>query len=90
MHARTDKCFLRIHTVICVLNRPGCDYDACILPDCFCTSDSTVAPKYHSETNRIPQMIMMTFDDAVNIQNIDIYKKLFLSNRYVSFSGARQ
>lgn len=60
---------------------PPCDAKNCTLPDCFCSSDASIAPKYSTEIKSIPQMIMLTFDDAINVMNMDHYKKLFLENR---------
>ncbi|XP_076326310.1 chitin deacetylase 1-like [Tachypleus tridentatus] len=59
---------------------PPCDQKQCILPDCFCSHDGTLIPG-GKDPNEIPQMVMITFDDAVNINNIDIYEELFSNGR---------
>ena len=49
----------------------------CTLPDCFCSSDGTLVPGGLSPKD-IPQMVIITFDDAVNDENWDLYaQKLF-------------
>lgn len=61
-----------------------CDTSVCVLPDCFCSADGTQAPGVDSgslEVSNIPQMITLTFNGAVNIDNILIYQKLFQDER---------
>ncbi|KAF0303227.1 Basement membrane-specific heparan sulfate proteoglycan core protein [Amphibalanus amphitrite] len=55
---------------------PKCKYQNCTLPSCWCSTDGTLIPG-NLEPSQVPQMVVVTFDDAVNSQNIDIYKKLF-------------
>lgn len=58
-----------------------CDYETCVLPDCFCSVDGTLIPG-NLEVNQVPQMVIITFDDAVNSENWDLYnKKLFTPTR---------
>lgn len=59
---------------------PACDQSQCVLPDCFCSPDGTQIPG-KLEPNQVPQMIMITFDDAINNNNIDIYEKIFKEGR---------
>ena len=60
-----------------------CDYETCVLPDCFCSVDGTLIPG-NLEVNQVPQMVIITFDDAVNSENWDLYnKKLFTPTRFV-------
>ena len=50
-----------------------CNEDICKLPDCFCSGTSIpggLSPK------DVPQMVMISFDDAVNIVNFPIYEQL--------------
>ncbi|EDO48003.1 predicted protein, partial [Nematostella vectensis] len=50
-----------------------CKPDLCKLPDCFCSGASVpngLDPK------QIPQMIMLTFDDAINMQVFPFYQTL--------------
>lgn len=58
-----------------------CDLSQCILPDCFCSKDGTLIPG-RLESNQVPQMILLTFDDAINFENWEFFtQKLFTSNR---------
>lgn len=62
-----------------------CDTDLCRLPDCFCSEDGTEVPgglcPERERCDRVPQMVMLTFDDAINIGNIDLYKEIFTKER---------
>jgi len=61
-----------------------CNLAECQLPDCYCSADGTVAPGVEInklEISSIPQMITMTFSGAVNGENINVYNKLFQSER---------
>eukprot|EP00088_Acartia_fossae_P022662 TRINITY_DN237_c0_g1_i4.p1 TRINITY_DN237_c0_g1~~TRINITY_DN237_c0_g1_i4.p1 ORF type:complete len:560 (-),score=134.94 TRINITY_DN237_c0_g1_i4:328-2007(-) len=61
-----------------------CDRSQCVLPNCFCSPDGTVAPGVDAgklEINNIPQMITLTFAGAVNGDNINVYNKLFHPER---------
>lgn len=53
-----------------------CDLAECQLPYCFCSKDGTVIPG-NLEAEKTPQMILLTFDGAVNLNNYDLYKKVF-------------
>lgn len=59
---------------------PPCDPTQCVLPDCFCSADGTAIPG-KLEPAKVPQMIMISFDDAVNNNNIDLYEKIFREGR---------
>jgi len=52
---------------------PPCDYSNCTLPDCFCSSDGTKIPGGVLPGD-VPQMIVITFDDAVNDENWSLYQ----------------
>ncbi|GLV35088.1 Chitin and LDLR binding deacetylase 3 [Carabus blaptoides fortunei] len=59
----------------------SCDPKTCILPDCFCSKDGTHIPG-SLHPNEVPQMIVLTFDDAINFENWDLYtNKLFSPER---------
>jgi len=64
---------------------PACDSDICILPDCFCSEDGTSVPgdlcPGNGNCDRVPQMVMVTFDDAINNNNIDLYAEIFDRSR---------
>lgn len=61
---------------------PSCDPDICQLPKCFCSKNGTGIPgNFHP--NDVPQMILLTFEDAINDDNIDYYSSLF-SGKYVN------
>ncbi|XP_006617231.1 uncharacterized protein LOC102672538 [Apis dorsata] len=57
-----------------------CDPANCQLPYCFCSRDGTIIPGglHPDET---PQMIIMTFDGAINHNNFDHYQKIFATDR---------
>ena len=57
-----------------------CDTAKCQLPYCFCSRDGTLIPG-GLEPAETPQMIMLTFDGAVNINNIEHYQKVFTDQR---------
>jgi len=62
--------FLRIHS--------ACDRNNCLPPDCFCESLSGPPEIPVSET---PQMILLSFDDAVLPEFESLYDELFDSGR---------
>ncbi|CAH0702359.1 unnamed protein product [Spodoptera exigua] len=53
-----------------------CDPAECQLPYCFCSKDGTLIPG-GLDPEDTPQMIMLTFDGAVNLNNFELYKKVF-------------
>lgn len=53
-----------------------CDQSQCVLPECFCSKDGTQVPG-DLDAAKIPQMILLTFDGAVNLNNFDHYRKVF-------------
>lgn len=59
---------------------PRCDFKNCTLPDCFCSVDATRIPG-DLRPEETPQMVILTFDDAVNNENWEIYQKVFAANR---------
>jgi hypothetical protein len=59
---------------------PPCDPAVCVLPDCFCSEDGTTTPG-DIPPKDVPQMITITFDDAINNNNIDLYKEIFNGKR---------
>ena len=56
-----------------------------MLPDCFCSEDGTEVPgdlcPENDRCDRVPQMVTLTFDDAINIGNIDLYSEIFNKQR---------
>merc|ERR1712038_2089412 len=63
---------------------PPCDTTICKLPDCFCSEDGTQVPGALCEVTaagahceNVPQMVTVTFDDAINNNNIDLYSEIF-------------
>ncbi|XP_023955219.1 chitin deacetylase 1 isoform X1 [Bicyclus anynana] len=60
---------------------PDCDTNQCRLPDCFCSADGTRIPGA-IEPNQVPQMVTITFNGAVNVDNIDLYEQIFNGNRH--------
>ncbi|CAI6352459.1 unnamed protein product [Macrosiphum euphorbiae] len=59
---------------------PPCDPAVCVLPDCFCSEDGTGIPN-DLPAKEVPQMITITFDDAINNNNIELYKEIFNGKR---------
>uniref|UniRef100_A0A1B0CP06 Putative peritrophin-1 n=1 Tax=Lutzomyia longipalpis TaxID=7200 RepID=A0A1B0CP06_LUTLO len=57
-----------------------CDLSECQLPYCFCSKDGTLIPGGLDPDNT-PQIILLTFDGAVNLNNFDHYKKVFNGKR---------
>lgn len=51
---------------------PACDTQKCRLPNCWCSKDGTRIPG-NLTVLAVPQMIMITFDDAVNAENFELY-----------------
>ncbi|CAH2104741.1 unnamed protein product [Euphydryas editha] len=60
---------------------PDCDTNQCRLPDCFCSADGTRIPG-GIEPTQVPQMITITFNGAVNVDNMDLYDQIFNGNRH--------
>lgn len=59
---------------------PPCDPAVCLLPDCFCSESGTEIPG-KLDSKQVPQMITITFDDAINNNNIELYKEMFNGER---------
>lgn len=58
-----------------------CDPRTCELPNCFCSRDGTLIPG-RLDPSQVPQMITLTFDDAINFENWDLYTQtLFTPER---------
>ncbi|CAG4995847.1 unnamed protein product [Parnassius apollo] len=55
-----------------------CRKDVCLLPDCYCGGKDIPGNLPVSE---VPQMVLITFDDAVNDLNKMYYEELFESGR---------
>lgn len=58
----------------------NCDPLNCNPPECWCSYDGTEIPGNINITD-VPQMIVITFDDAINSENYDLYSKLFSNER---------
>ncbi|XP_074599997.1 uncharacterized protein LOC141854276 [Brevipalpus obovatus] len=59
-------------------NAVKCDPRQCRLPDCNC--GSATIPGGLSR-DQVPQIVMITFDDAINDLNLDIYDEIFDNKR---------
>ncbi|CAD6999373.1 unnamed protein product [Ceratitis capitata] len=57
-----------------------CDTRSCNLPDCFCSKDGTEIPRRLNRT-AIPQMIIITFDDAINFENFDLFNNVLFNTK---------
>jgi len=53
-----------------------CDPSLCSLPNCYCSVSGTDVPG-GLDPQQVPQMIMLTFDDAINDNNLEIYEQIF-------------
>ncbi|KAJ8981896.1 hypothetical protein NQ317_007288, partial [Molorchus minor] len=53
---------------------PPCNVSKCLLPDCFCSRDGTDIPG-NLYPSQVPQMILVTFDDSINDDNWELYRK---------------
>ena len=63
---------------------PVCDPSQCLLPECFCSADGTQAPGIGEgklEVTNLPMMITITFNGAVNDENVRVYDRLFHEER---------
>ena len=56
----------------------ACGPENCVLPNCYCAGRT--AP-LAVDTGNIPQMVFLTFDDAVNKDNHKLYRELLDSDR---------
>lgn len=60
---------------------PPCNPRKCRLPDCFCSKDGTAIPGNLNPID-VPQMILLTFDDAINVENWNLYTEhIFTADR---------
>ncbi|CAH1407765.1 unnamed protein product [Nezara viridula] len=57
-----------------------CEPAECQLPFCFCSRDGTIIPG-RLDPEKTPQIILLTFDGAVNLNNYDHYKRVFSPDR---------
>ncbi|XP_046664819.1 chitin deacetylase 1 [Homalodisca vitripennis] len=57
-----------------------CDTSKCVLPYCFCSRDGTIIPG-GLDPEDTPQMILVTFDGAINLNNFQKYTHLFNDKR---------
>ncbi|KAK5641080.1 hypothetical protein RI129_009627 [Pyrocoelia pectoralis] len=57
-----------------------CDVATCALPNCFCSNDGTAIPGGLQPTE-VPQIITLTFNDAINSDNWELYNRIFSPNR---------
>ena len=64
-----------IRTLIVFIKYPifFSDYANCSLPDCFCSVDGTLVPG-GLDPKDVPQLIYITFDDAINDENWKLYQ----------------
>lgn len=58
-----------------------CDPGECHLPDCWCSKDGRTIPG-NLTVSTVPQMIVVTFDDAVNGENIELFSSRENQPRY--------
>jgi len=65
---------------------PTCDYANCSLPDCFCSVDGTLVPG-GLDPKDVPQLIYITFDDAINDENWKLYQERIFPEKYKNPNG---
>lgn len=53
-----------------------CDAAACQLPYCYCSREGTLGP-LEGEGKKPPQLLVLMFDGAINLNNYPEYKSLF-------------
>ncbi|CAG0892210.1 unnamed protein product [Cyprideis torosa] len=63
-----------------------CERNQCQLPNCFCSPDGTGTPDDMNPRD-IPQMIVITLDGAINLNNFRTYKDLFNYHDLVNPNG---
>lgn len=64
----------------------SCDPRSCRLPDCFCSRDGTRIPG-DLERSQVPQMVLITFDDAVNTENWELYTRELFTDEHKNPNG---
>lgn len=64
----------------------ACDPRSCRLPDCFCSRDGTRIPG-DLERSQVPQMVVVTFDDAVNTENWELYTQELFTDEHKNPNG---
>lgn len=63
-----------------------CDLSVCQLPECFCSKDATQIPGGLEPVNT-PQMIILTFDDSINMENWNLYQDKIFTNKRKNPNG---
>ena len=58
-----------------VIEVDPCNENQCQLPFCYCSRDGDIGP-LDEEPQYLPQLMMLTFDGAVNLNNFPKYKTL--------------
>ncbi|KAL0810874.1 hypothetical protein ABMA28_010178 [Loxostege sticticalis] len=58
-----------------------CDPEACKLPNCRCSSTDIPGNLQARDT---PQFVLLTFDDAINIINVETYRELLDNRRNIN------
>lgn len=59
-----------------VIEVPQCDLSQCQLPYCYCSRNGDQGPLDVSDPRNLPQMVMLMFDGAVNLNNYPLYDAL--------------
>lgn len=75
-HAKRPDAHFRTPNALSTAEK--CDHKVCRLPDCNCASAKIPGGL---RVRDVPQMVLLTFDDAVNDLNWELYEELFNSGR---------
>ncbi|XP_022240245.1 uncharacterized protein LOC106458349 isoform X2 [Limulus polyphemus] len=65
-------------TPVPLVQASGCNPSKCLAPDCRCGGSDIPGGLPLSET---PQVVLLTFDDAINDLNFDLYKEIFAGRK---------
>ena len=57
-----------------------------MIPDCFCSVDGSKIPG-DLEIAQVPQMISLSFNGAINVDNIPIYQEIFAEGKYLQMQA---
>jgi hypothetical protein len=79
-------CLLSLFGLLAALpnKAPKCDKEKCKLPNCRCSGRDIPGGLLPEDT---PQFVLLTFDDAITISNMDFYRKATLNYQRINPDG---